>query len=706
MITHCRGKTREAFYFGKYDIIYVYFTDGKNRMIIITWIVMLAVLAGVITVNKEPEKIQYRIKNMLTISTIFFLIDGAFFVVFSRNLGRISVAFLLELCMLNMVLIILTRYGFRKTKILQNPKCLLARIWIFITPVVAFCLMEAISNPDLFLGMEVKYKLANIVILGILFVFAYYVCLPYKFTIVAVYLITVLFGVANYCVTIIRNGNSILPSEIAAARTAMNVASGYSLEIPDSMKLLIFGMVVCCGISLYAARSIRKRLPVKARILLGCVLIAFSIGGYHNMDLTKGYYNVQLDFWYLANSYHTYGAPMTFLSLCQGARVQEPSGYRKDYVAEIYQEYKTEKDGANAENKKENRKPTVIAIMNESLSDLDVIRPFEATPDYLSFWHSFEEPIRKGNLLVPVYGGGTCNTEFEFLTGMSMGNLPRVGYPYQQYSLKRVSSLAREFKNHGYDTVAIHPGEAASWNRKNALLNLGFDKFYSLDDFQNQEYIRYYVSDRSCYDKIIEEFEKKEREQFIFAVTIQNHGSYDYLLFPEEEQVQLEGDLNGYSDAKEYMSLVQKSDEALAEFIAYLKTVQEPVILCVFGDHQPFLNDEFYEALYGKSLNDLSDEERERKYITPYLIWANYDTGMEQSREDTSANFLGTLLLETVGIMNNPFYSYIHAMRQEVTAMNPDFYRTGDNCLHSTSEQENGWLKKYQILQYYEMFDK
>ncbi len=554
--------------------------------------------------------------------------------------------------------------------------------------------------------MEIKYKLANIVILGILFAFIYYVCLPYPFVIVVFYLITVLFGVANYCVTIIRNGNSILPSEISAARTALNVASGYSLEIPNSIRMLIFGAVVCCGISLYASCSIRNRLPVKSRILLGCFLMAVSIGGYNNMDLTKRYYNVQLDYWYLATAYHTYGMPMTFLALCQSARVQEPSGYCKDYVAEIYQEYETKNAGEGAENSQEIRKPTVIAIMNESLSDLNVISFLESNPDYLPFWHNFEEPIKKGNLLVPVYGGGTCNSEFEFLTGMSMGNLPRGAYPYQQYSLKQVSSLAREFKNHGYDTVAIHPGEAVSWNRKNALLSLGFDKFYSREDFDNPEYIRYFVSDRSCYDKIKEEFENKNREKFIFAVTIQNHGSYDYLLFPENELVQLDPDLNGYSDAREYMSLVQKSDEALAELIAYFKQAEEPVIFCIFGDHQPFLNDGFYEALYGHSLNDLSDEERERRYITPYFIWANYDTGMNQEREDTSANFLGSLLLDTAGILDNSFYRYIYAMQKEVTAMNPDFYWTKDHLLHSTSEQNNEWLKKYEILQYYEMFDK
>ena len=67
----------------------------------------------------------------------------------------------------------------------------------------------------------------------------------------------------------------------------------------------------------------------------------------------------------------------------------------------------------------------------------------------MPFWHSFDTPVMKGDLLVSVHGSRTCNTEFEFLTGASMRNLPRWSYPYQQYSLKTLPSLAREFKNNG-----------------------------------------------------------------------------------------------------------------------------------------------------------------------------------------------------------------------------------------------------------------
>lgn len=158
--------------------------------------------------------------------------------------------------------------------------------------------------------------------------------------------------------------------------------------------------------------------------------------------------------------------------------------------------------------------------------------------------------------------------------------------------LETLPSLAREFKNNGYDTVAIHPGKPENWNRKNALLNLGFDRFIDKNDFIDPEYIGYFISDKSCYDKIIEEFKNKEKEKFIFAVTIQNHGGYNSSRFNNDEMVQLGSELNTYTDAREYLTLIQKADQALESLFTYFEKIDEPVIICIFGDHQPYLDEE------------------------------------------------------------------------------------------------------------------
>lgn len=540
-------------------------------------------------------------------------------------------------------------------------------------------------------------------ILEIIFIFFYYICFPYRITVIIFYGIGVVFSIANYCVGIFRNGNAIMPSDIPALKTAMNVSSNYKIELPINSFKWISLAIICCVVTVCVCRMIENRMKIKTRICLGGLILVLTLSGYMGIDFKNGYYKINLDYWEISNSYYKYGIPVTFLTLCQNTKVKKPENYKKESVIEVYNTYD---DNNNREqNITDDKRPTVIAIMNESWSDLNIIHDFESNPDYMPFWHSFDTPVMKGDLLVSVHGSRTCNTEFEFLTGASMRNLPRWSYPYQQYSLKTLPSLAREFKNNGYDTVAIHPGKPENWNRKNALLNLGFDRFIDKNDFIDPEYIGYFISDKSCYDKIIEEFKNKEKEKFIFAVTIQNHGGYNSSRFNNDEMVQLGSELNTYTDAREYLTLIQKADQALESLFTYFEKIDEPVIICIFGDHQPYLDEKFYEKLYGHSLKELSSEEEEKRYMTPYLIWSNYDTGIQKERKNTSANFLGTLLLNASGILENPFYEYIYSMQQEITEMNRDYYRTKDGVLHK-SDEDDEWLKEYQDMQYYEMFDK
>ena len=578
-----------------------------------------------------------------------------------------------------------------------------ANVWMLLTPVILFLMMEHINNPYGNLNIGLKYWIINVAILEIIFIFFYYICFPYRITVIIFYGIGVVFSIANYCVGIFRNGNAIMPSDIPALKTAMNVSSNYKIELPINSFKWISLAIICCVVTVCVCRMIENRMKIKTRICLGGLILVLTLSGYMGIDFKNGYYKINLYYWEISNSYYKYGIPVTFLTLCQNTKVKKPENYKKESVIEVYNTYD---DNNNREqNITDDKRPTVIAIMNESWSDLNIIHDFESNPDYMPFWHSFDTPVMKGDLLVSVHGSRTCNTEFEFLTGASMRNLPRWSYPYQQYSLKTLPSLAREFKNNGYDTVAIHPGKPENWNRKNALLNLGFDRFIDKNDFIDPEYIGYFISDKSCYDKIIEEFKNKEKEKFIFAVTIQNHGGYNSSRFNNDEMVQLGSELNTYTDAREYLTLIQKADQALESLFTYFEKIDEPVIICIFGDHQPYLDEEFYEKLYGHSLKELSSEEEEKRYMTPYLIWSNYDTGIQKERKNTSANFLGTLLLNASGILENPFYEYIYSMQQEITEMNRDYYRTKDGVLHK-SDEDDEWLKEYQDMQYYEMFDK
>ena len=70
----------------------------------------------------------------------------------------------------------------------------------------------------------------------------------------------------------------------------------------------------------------------------------------------------------------------------------------------------------------------------------------------------------------------------------------------------------------------------------------------------------------------------------------------------------------------------------------------------MFGDHQPKLEDSFYELLYGKSLNSLSLKELQKKYTVPFIILANYDIDAKSDVENVSANYLSSLMLQQTNL--------------------------------------------------------
>ena len=65
--------------------------------------------------------------------------------------------------------------------------------------------------------------------------------------------------------------------------------------------------------------------------------------------------------------------------------------------------------------------------MNETFSDLNVVNKIKTNKEVMPFINSLSENTIKGHMLVSVFGGGTSNSEYEFLTGNSVSSLPLNG---------------------------------------------------------------------------------------------------------------------------------------------------------------------------------------------------------------------------------------------------------------------------------------
>ena len=349
--------------------------------------------------------------------------------------------------------------------------------------------------------------------------------------------------------------------------------------------------------------------------------------------------------------------------------------------------------------------------MNESFTDMAATSDGNITlsQDNLPFLHSLQESgeVVWGTAYSSVYGGNTCNSEYEFLTGNTTAFLPSGSKPYQQYVDHEQTSLVSLLKDtYDYECIAIHPGQASAWERDDAYQYLGFDEFIDVSKFDVHRKLEHgLTSDISSYDQVIYEYEHRDKDKplFLFNVTIQNHGGYedeDY-----EISVQVNEAPGEYPQAEQYLSLTKKSDEALEYLIDYFSQQEEPVVILFFGDHWPNLEEGFLSLLLGEDSNALSFENVMREYEVPFLIWANYDLEGEEI-EAVSLNYLSGLLLRAAGLEGTDYTTFLENLRQTlpvITAMgvldcDGNWYKNGDETPYDEL------LNEYNILEYNNAF--
>lgn len=347
--------------------------------------------------------------------------------------------------------------------------------------------------------------------------------------------------------------------------------------------------------------------------------------------------------------------------------------------------------------------------MDEAFSDLRVNGDFSTNTEVMSFISSLKQNTISGYALSSVYGGNTANSEYEFLTGNSLAWLSPNVVPYQQYIRSSTYSMVSYLKStYNYKCIAMHPFESTGWNRPVAYSHLGFDSCYFIEDFPKADYIRDYISDREMFEFLIETYEtQKEDRLFLFGVTMQNHGGYTYTGERYTQQISLENCDEEFPEVEQYLSLIHETDKAVEYLLTYFEQVDEDVIIVFFGDHQPKIDESFYEIV-GSATADTLDQQQQRFKI-PFFIWANYDIGEEQI-DCTSLNYLSSRVYQAAGIALPPYNQFLKEMEAVVPSINANgFYSLQNGCYMSFDDavqEEQRWLDLYEVLQYNSIFDK
>lgn len=601
-----------------------------------------------------------------------------------------------------------------------------------VLPFLAFFMEELLWNESFF-AISVKSLLINYLVEYLFLLSLFLLIRSFHPTFVLFLCLNWIYGMANHYVLEFK-GCPPLFSDLLASQTAITVMGNYSYALDDAVVIGTFLFLYTWIFLLYFPLSQKNVAPKNASEenntsffaqhklfarILGILCAFLWIPCLFFLDISH-FSGITINGWSPVYSFTQNGAPITLLISIQNVIPSKPAHYsRKSALAAISQAVSEgedatsagtiSKEGAASEDASKNVPPSVIVIMNESFADLSVLGDF-VSDDYLASFYDIDDYLLRGMVYPSVCGGGTCNSEFEFLTGSSLANVKPGIYPYLNYDLSNASNLVQVFNNLGYQTVAFHPYQAENWNRTNVYNSFGFQKFLSQEDMVDKEILSWTISDHSDFEKIKEIYENRTAPLFLFNVTMQNHGGYNVPIRSDVELVSIEKQYSGYSDVINYLTLIRESADAFKELVNYFAAQPDPVIICMFGDHQPILDEDFLSSI----TQTVSDEEHsildaKQRYITPYIIWSNYDVYSTPDTESTkqtdmSLNYLGANLLGLLGI-STPYSQYLLSLQQQIPIVNSVGYQDSLGEWFSL-EIENPALTEYQSVQYYELFGK
>lgn len=593
----------------------------------------------------------------------------------------------------------------KRKKVWKYVKILAKGTKIFLhmfMPVLSFLLFEWVTG-NLF-HLSRPFLVLGILWTAVFYLAAFGIFGNTRFSLPLVSLFFYSLSVAETFVMEFRQ-NPIMLWDIFSLPTALSVAQNYHFSF--SMEMKTAGMVLLNINYLFLFFPLRAR-GLKQRLAAGIGsfgLLAAYVSVFFRQIVPA--WALVINMWAMQESFDTYGYILATAVSAQYLVKKPPRGYSHAHLQELAEKIEngTYFAGESISENKGIRPVNLICIMNESLADLRVAGEFTTNKDYFPFLHGLTENTVKGSLCVPVFGAMTSNTEFEFLTGDSMALFPVNTTAYQFYVRPDTKSLVSTLKAQGYRAVAMHPYPPENWNRDKCYASMGFDAFLSWDDFLGSEVLRYYVSDRGNYRKIIEEVEKKESPSdklFIFNVTMQNHGGYDEVNENFPHEIYLTGENRGkFPKTDQYLSLMLESDRAFQELTEYFSRVDEPTMLVMFGDHQPGIEEEFYNHIAGRPSGEIPDEEHLIWYQTPLVIWTNYSQP-SQDLGKLGAVYLSSYVLERANLSMSPFQRFLGRMSKKLPVIHPIGCYGQDGAYYTWEEARSASCPFSTLVQDYE----
>jgi hypothetical protein len=190
--------------------------------------------------------------------------------------------------------------------------------------------------------------------------------------------------------------------------------------------------------------------------------------------------------------------------------------------------------------------------------------------------------------LSPAFAGQTANAEFEILTGFP---LDRVSVKFEEGFNDHLPALPQILRDIGYRTVASHPNSPGFWNRLVSYRKLGFETFWSLPDFTQDDMAGPFLSDKSLHAQVGNKLADSDdgRPVFDYTVTFYGHWGYDASKF----RPQVIGTNSHVDEVNAYVNTMHYKSREMMDALAHIQASDPDAIIILFGDHLPILGRQF-----------------------------------------------------------------------------------------------------------------
>ena len=470
-------------------------------------------------------------------------------------------------------------------------------------------------------------------------------------------LVWIVLGIANNFLIKFRE-TPLTFADLGMMKNAIELSDQYlskgAMILIASLFIIIFGLLIFIFI---------KSKKVKFRYLTNILclflyLLTFSFllnYGLKSNIITK-------NFWDITGGYNTYGFSYSFFNSAINTGIHKPTGYSKNTISDIKNELAMldsensiavnansiaknidtiSLENSEVDNNNSEIKPNIVIVQLESFINPNWITDITLNKNPVSNFEALSEEFTSRLLAVPALGGGTANTEFEVITGMSTDFFGAGEFPFNTIASKKaIPSLAYTLKDLGYSANSLHNHEGKFYSRNVVYKNLGFDSFTPIECMDVPERTPVgWAKDSVLIDEICNIITSTDNPDLVFGISVQGHGNYPNDEVDDKEIYITNKYTKSNKNSLEYfINQIYEMDQFVGNLIEAVNNLNEPTVIAFYGDHFPAVGIENHEV----SIKTLKS--------TPYVIWDNMN--LPKTDKNIEAYDLTSLILDKLSLTN------------------------------------------------------